>query len=107
MRTSSTWHKSRRAAASAVLGLLLVTAAGTTAHAESTREKQWFLDAMKAEQMWQTSTGKGVTVAVIDSGVDPNNPDLKGRVLPGKDLAQDQLGDGTPTTRAMARVWPA
>ncbi|MGW3682312.1 type VII secretion-associated serine protease mycosin [Streptomyces prasinus] len=93
MRTSSTRHKGRRAAASAVLGLLLVTAAGTTAHAESTREKQWFLDAMKAEQMWQTSTGEGVTVAVIDSGVDPSNPDLKGRVLPGKDLAQDQLGD--------------
>ncbi|MGP3735614.1 type VII secretion-associated serine protease mycosin [Streptomyces sp. GDS52] len=93
MRTSSTRHKGRRAATSAVLGLLLVTAAGTTAHAESTREKQWFLDAMKAEQMWQTSTGEGVTVAVIDSGVDPNNPDLKGRVLPGKDLAQDQPGD--------------
>ncbi|MGW9496279.1 S8 family serine peptidase [Streptomyces prasinus] len=32
--------------------------------------------------MWQTSTGEGVTVAVIDSGVDPSNPDLEGRVLP-------------------------
>ncbi|MGW5214660.1 type VII secretion-associated serine protease mycosin [Streptomyces sp. NPDC004051] len=93
MRTSSTRHKGRRAAASAVLGLLLVTAAGTTAHAESIRGQQWFLDAMKAEQMWQTSTGEGVTVAVIDSGVDPNNPDLKGRILPGKDLAPDQPGD--------------
>ncbi|WGD42702.1 type VII secretion-associated serine protease mycosin [Streptomyces cathayae] len=93
MRTSSTRHRGRRAAASAALGLLLVTAAGTTAHAESTREKQWFLDVMKAEQMWQSSTGEGVTVAVIDSGVDPNNPDLKGRILPGKDLAPDQPGD--------------
>ncbi|MGY3201948.1 type VII secretion-associated serine protease mycosin [Streptomyces sp. TE5632] len=93
MRTSSTRHRGRRAAASAVLGLLLVTAAGTTARAESTRGEQWFLDAMKAEQMWQTSTGEGVTVAVIDSGVDPNNPDLEGRVLPGKDLAPDQPGD--------------
>ncbi|MBL3666794.1 type VII secretion-associated serine protease mycosin [Streptomyces sp. M2CJ-2] len=93
MRTSSIRHRGRRAAASAVLGLLLVTAAGTTAHAESTRGQQWFLDAMKAEQMWQTSTGEGVTVAVIDSGVDPGNPDLKGRVLPGKDLAPNQPGD--------------
>lgn len=93
MRTSNTRHRGRRAAASAALGLLLVTAVGTTAHAESTRGKQWFLDAMKAEQMWQTSTGEGVTVAVIDSGVDPGNPDLKGRVLPGKDLAPDQPGD--------------
>ncbi|WP_406727372.1 type VII secretion-associated serine protease mycosin [Streptomyces sp. GD-15H] len=93
MRTSSTRHRGRRAAASAVLGLLLVTAAGAPARAESTRGEQWFLDAMKAEQMWQTSTGEGVTVAVIDSGVDPSNPDLKGRVLPGKDLAPDQPGD--------------
>jgi len=93
MRTSSTRHRGRRAAVTAVLGLLLVGTAGTPASAESTREEQWFLDAMKAEQMWQTSTGKGITVAVIDSGVDPNNPDLNGRVLPGKDLAPNQPGD--------------
>ncbi|MEU0597698.1 type VII secretion-associated serine protease mycosin [Streptomyces sp. NPDC006393] len=62
------------------------------AHADSTRSKQWFLDAMHAEEMWRTSTGAGITVAVIDTGVDPTNPDLKGRVLDGKDLA--------PTSRA-------
>jgi type VII secretion-associated serine protease mycosin len=93
MRTSSTRHRGRRAAVTAVLGLLLVGAAGTPANAESTREQQWFLDAMKAEQMWRSSTGEGVTVAVIDSGVDPDNADLKGRVLPGKDLAEDEPGD--------------
>ncbi|MGX4690416.1 type VII secretion-associated serine protease mycosin [Streptomyces sp. JNUCC 63] len=42
---------------------------------------------MQAEKMWRTSTGEGVIVAVIDTGVDPNNPDLKGRVLGGKDFA--------------------
>ena len=41
-----------------------------------------YLDVMKAEEMWRTSTGDGVTVAVIDSGVDPE-PDLEGQVLPG------------------------
>ncbi|MEU0339299.1 type VII secretion-associated serine protease mycosin [Streptomyces bobili] len=35
----------------------------------------------------------GVTVAVIDSGVNPTNPDLKGRILQGRDLAPDQPGD--------------
>jgi type VII secretion-associated serine protease mycosin len=73
--------------------LLVVGIAGAPARAASTREEQWFLDAMKAEQMWQTSTGKGITVAVIDTGVDPANPDLGGRVLPGKDYAEDQPGD--------------
>ncbi|ANS66620.1 secreted serine protease [Streptomyces lincolnensis] len=92
MRTSSTRYRGRRAAAAAALGLLLVGAAGTPAQA-STREKQWFLDAMKAEQMWQTSTGKGITVAVIDTGVDPSNPDLEGQILKGKDFATDQSGD--------------
>ncbi|MFQ6148799.1 type VII secretion-associated serine protease mycosin [Streptomyces seoulensis] len=49
---------------------------------------------MHAEEIWRTSTGKGVTVAVIDTGVDPTNPDLKGRVLDGKDLAPpERAGD--------------
>ncbi|MET9964608.1 type VII secretion-associated serine protease mycosin [Streptomyces sp. NPDC006356] len=61
--------------------------AATPSHAESIRSQQWHLTAMKAEEMWQTSTGKGVTVAVIDTGVDPANPDLKGRVLDGQDFA--------------------
>lgn len=43
--------------------------------------------------MWQSSTGKGVTVAVIDSGIDASNPDLQGQVLKGKDFATDEPGD--------------
>ncbi|MFF0789690.1 type VII secretion-associated serine protease mycosin [Streptomyces spiralis] len=83
----------RSAVTSAVLGTLLVGVVAAPAYAESTREQQWFLDAMKAEQMWRVSTGSGISVAVIDSGVDPRNPDLKGRVLSGKDLATGQPGD--------------
>ncbi|GAA3220563.1 type VII secretion-associated serine protease mycosin [Streptomyces thermocoprophilus] len=74
---------------SAAAGLLLVGAAASPAQAsDSTRSQQWHLDAMHAEEMWKTSTGKNITVAVIDTGVDPNNPDLKGRVLDGLDLAK-------------------
>ncbi|MFE2971980.1 type VII secretion-associated serine protease mycosin [Streptomyces sp. NPDC059340] len=93
MLISSTRHRGYQAGASAALGLLLLGAAGAPAHAESTRAQQWFLDAMRADQMWRTSTGEGVNVAVIDTGVDPSNPDLKGRILPGKDYAEDQPGD--------------
>jgi type VII secretion-associated serine protease mycosin len=64
------------------------------AHADSTFSQQWHLDAMRAQEMWRTSTGKGITVAVIDTGVDPDNPDLKGRVLDGKDFApSSRAGD--------------
>ncbi|MFI6055933.1 type VII secretion-associated serine protease mycosin [Streptomyces violascens] len=93
MIISSIRHLCRRAAVSVACGLVLVGAAGTPAQAESTRAKEWFLDAMKADEIWRSSTGKGITVAVIDSGVDANNPDLKGQVLPGKDFAQGQPGD--------------
>jgi type VII secretion-associated serine protease mycosin len=36
---------------------------------------------MNAEDMWKISTGKGVKVAVLDTGVNPDTPSLKGQVL--------------------------
>ncbi|MEB3196256.1 MAG: S8 family serine peptidase [Candidatus Sericytochromatia bacterium] len=43
---------------------------------------QWHLSRARFPQAWAASRGKGVTVAVIDSGVDPNHPDLKANLLP-------------------------
>ncbi|WP_394433614.1 type VII secretion-associated serine protease mycosin [Streptomyces sp. SGAir0957] len=93
MPATSTRRARRGAAVSAFLGLLLAGSAATPALAASTRSEQWFLDVMRAESMWRTSTGEGITVAVIDTGVDAQNPDLKGRVLPGEDLAEGLSGD--------------
>ncbi|MFD0355978.1 type VII secretion-associated serine protease mycosin [Streptomyces sp. NPDC127110] len=73
------------------MGLLLAGVAATPAHAETIREKQWHLDAMKADGIWKVSTGRGVTVAVIDTGV-ARIPELDGQVLPGKDFAAGQKG---------------
>lgn len=80
---------------SAVLGLLFVGASATPAYADSVRERQWHLDAMHADDMWKSTTGRGVTVAVIDSGVNDSLADLKGQVLDGKDYSAQQGDEHT------------
>ncbi|MFD3470595.1 type VII secretion-associated serine protease mycosin [Streptomyces sp. NPDC058682] len=81
-----------RKATSALVGLLLAGVAATPAHAETIRAQQWHLDAMKADDIWKVSTGKGVTVAIIDDGV-KEIPELKGQIVPGTDLVSPG-GDG-------------
>ncbi|CAM5689862.1 Serine protease OS=Streptomyces alboniger OX=132473 GN=CP975_26390 PE=3 SV=1 [Streptomyces alboniger] len=76
-----------RVAMSAALGFLTTSVAATPAHADSVRSRQWHLDAMRADEMWKTSTGRGITVAVIDSGVDGTIADLRGQVQDGKDFS--------------------
>ncbi|MFH8597682.1 S8 family serine peptidase [Streptomyces rimosus] len=81
---------------------LLLGLSAPTATAEGMRERQWYLDAMQAEKMWRIADGSGVTVAVIDSGVDASLPDLRGQVLPGtapgenaESATEDRDGHGT------------
>ncbi len=51
------------------------------AAAADAQSEQWYLEPMQAEAMWKASTGEGVKVAVIDTGVNPHTPALEGRVL--------------------------
>lgn len=71
----------------AVMALTLLGIGATPAHAESVRDMQWHLSAMGADKMWKVSQGEGITVAVIDSGVNDTIADLRGQVLPGKDYS--------------------
>ncbi|MFJ9807200.1 S8 family peptidase [Streptomyces sp. NPDC101158] len=68
------------------------TVAAPAAQADDMRSRQWYLDAMKADELWKVATGKGITVAVIDSGVDSTLPELRGKVLPGRNFDTGGLG---------------
>ncbi|MFR9788693.1 S8 family serine peptidase [Streptomyces sp. MB22_4] len=73
----------RLTAACAALGALMALPVGLapSAAAADVQSQQWYLSAMKADEMWKTSTGKGVKVAVVDTGVNPSTPSLQGQVL--------------------------
>jgi subtilisin family serine protease len=45
---------------------------------------QWYLEALHIRKAQEISTGDGVTVAVIDSGVDSSRPALRGQLTEGK-----------------------
>lgn len=68
---------------------------------------------------WKTRTGKGVSVAVIDSGIDADHPDLRGRVRESVEAqsdstrvhfavskAGDSAGHGTACAGIIASIAP-
>jgi type VII secretion-associated serine protease mycosin len=94
----------RTAGCGALAGAILFASAPLAA-ADQVREDQWALEALNAESVWKISQGSGVTVAVIDTGVNANHIDLQGNVLEGKDFvdggsAEPDPGDNHGTAMA-------
>ncbi|MFG2562520.1 S8 family serine peptidase [Streptomyces sp. NPDC048496] len=100
-----------------LLGTMAVVAAWSagfagvapSAVAADVQSKQWYLSAMHAEEMWKVTTGEGIKVAVIDSGVNSLTPSLKGQVLKGFDATgadgdeyDDYDGHGTTMAELIA-----
>jgi len=65
-------------------GILVATLAPGIAHADQTREDQWYLDALGIAAAHEITRGAGVRIGMVDSGVDPNHPDLIGNLEAGR-----------------------
>ncbi|MFJ7588711.1 type VII secretion-associated serine protease mycosin [Streptomyces sp. NPDC097617] len=89
-----------QAAAALLAAATLLVSTAAPAAADTIRDRQWGLLSLRAEEAWGTTRGDGVTVAVLDTGVDESHPDLAGQVLAGTDLIG--MGAG-PGDRAWAR----
>lgn len=58
----------------------VVAAVPSSASNDTYFEQQWNLDALGATTAWSRSTGAGVTIGVVDSGIDSRHPDFEGKV---------------------------
>jgi subtilisin family serine protease len=82
----------RRALSIAAAALALVTATAAPAAAQSTPNDeyfglQWGQQQIHTPAAWARSTGAGTTIAIVDSGVDLDHPDLAGKIAGGTTFA--------------------
>jgi subtilisin family serine protease len=82
--------------------MLSGSAVPATAHTDYVRSGEYWLDQYGIRSAWSTTEGKGITIAVIDTGVDGAVPDLAGAVTGGIDYSglgaangEKPVGDAT------------
>ena len=70
------------------IGLVAAWAAlgAVPASADPVRQGEWWLGELHVTQAQQISQGEGVTIALLDTGVDAAQPDIAGSVINGPDF---------------------
>jgi len=81
------WRQAAAVTAAALAALPVMLLGAGPARADIVRSTEtWVLTEMNLPAAWSVSEGKGVVVAVIDSGVNPDVSDLVGSVRTGPDF---------------------
>ncbi|HEY8474637.1 MAG TPA: type VII secretion-associated serine protease mycosin [Natronosporangium sp.] len=83
-------RRARRLAAAGVVAAFLVPVPASPARADQVRDEQWHVPYLDLATAHEITRGEGVTVAIIDSGVDASHPDLRDNLLPGFDLVEPE-----------------
>ncbi|MER7213383.1 S8 family serine peptidase [Streptosporangium sp. NPDC000239] len=89
----------RLGAAGALITLCLGVCAPAVAD-DARRDQRWVLEKMNVEQAWKITKGAGVTVALVDSDVDAQVPELRGRVTVGP-----EMGSAGPVGDDAKEIW--
>ncbi|TCN24812.1 S8 family peptidase [Mesobacillus foraminis] len=50
------------------------------------------VEIIQAPEIWSETKGQGITIAILDTGCDTDHPDLKDRIIGGRNFTQDDGG---------------